>query len=102
MPYKSDEGQPCRELVAYQSLLPDFYASFSPRYPCDARTPSLLCQRQAAAAACSRWEKMVPAQTRKLRRLEEGPKLGPHRKAAEVNRDEVNREDHRDNGGWAQ
>ena len=38
MPYKSDEGQPCRELVAYQSLLPDFYASFSPRYPCDART----------------------------------------------------------------
>ena len=98
MPYKSDEGQPCRELVAYQSLLPDFYASFSPRYPCDARTPSLLCQRQAQLPMGEDGPTMVPAQTRKLRRRAQGP----HRKAAEVNRDEVNREDHRDNGGWAQ
>ena len=56
----------------------------------------------ASGRLSCRWEKMVPAQTRKLRRLEEGPKLGPHRKAAEVNRDEVNRDDHRDKGGWAQ
>ena len=36
---------------------------------------------------------VVPAQTRKLRRRAQGP----HPKVAEVNRD-----DHRDKGGWAQ
>ncbi|MGB1594349.1 MAG: hypothetical protein ACPIOQ_16460 [Promethearchaeia archaeon] len=53
-------------------------------------------------------EKMVPAQTRKLQQLEKlvpaaGRRAqGPHRVPRKPQSAEVNRDDHRDKGSWAQ
>ena len=74
-----------------------FMQASRPGTPAMPGTPSLLCQRQAAAADGG---KMVPRANAKTEK--KGPRSTCRPKAAEVNRDEVNRDDHRDKGGWAQ